>query len=237
MASQWNRKTAFPGSLRDCVTVKTRSTKRKPFSLWQPNEIFRHKTRVRMVRSAWLLVGSTPSLRTNVHSDSSNRSTFAQNLAVFPSGHDRPCRNRRPNRLSANASGGATQPGQSGFPVPALQLKDLPIIAEASAPAPNPLVFPSRDLPQVPLQMGPAQLAKRSRDQCVGPLPVTAVNARGFPPSKAFKAGLPRLKPIWKAACRKLAIPQAQAGLLPFFQPVSSKFFTAARLTASNASA
>ena len=47
MASQRNWNTPLPCSLRVCVTAKTRSTKRKPFSLWQPKEIFRHRTRLR----------------------------------------------------------------------------------------------------------------------------------------------------------------------------------------------
>ena len=47
MALQRNWKTALPCTLRVCVTIKTRSTKWKPFSLWQPKEIFRHRTRLR----------------------------------------------------------------------------------------------------------------------------------------------------------------------------------------------
>ena len=114
-ASQRNWNTALPCSFSVCVTVKTRSTKRKPFSLWQPKEIFRHRTRLRRIRSARLLVGCTPSLRTNVHSDSSNRSTLAQNLAVFPSGHNSPFATGGRTFFPANASGGATQPGQTGL--------------------------------------------------------------------------------------------------------------------------
>jgi len=72
-------------------------------------------------------------------------------------------------------------PVNPAFPVPVPQFKDLPIIAEASAPDPSPLALPFRDLPQVSLQMGPAQLARRNRNQRVGPPPVAAVNAPGLP--------------------------------------------------------
>ena len=44
-----------------------RSTKRQPFSLWQPKARLRHKTPRRRTRSAWLLVGSTPSSNKKVH--------------------------------------------------------------------------------------------------------------------------------------------------------------------------
>ncbi len=41
-------------------------------------------------------------------------------------------------------------PAKPAFPVPVPLLKDLPIVAEASAPDPSPLVFPFRDTLQVP---------------------------------------------------------------------------------------
>ena len=79
-------------------------------------------------------------------------------------------------------------PANPAFPVPVPQLKDLPIVAEASAPDPSPLAFPFRDTLQVPLQMDPAQLAKRSRDQRVGPPPVAAVNAPGLPAQQGLQS-------------------------------------------------
>ena len=79
-------------------------------------------------------------------------------------------------------------PANPAFPVPLPQLKDLPIVAEASAPDPSPLAFPFRDTLQVPLQMDPAQLAKRSRDQRVGPPPVAAVNAPGLPAQQGLQS-------------------------------------------------
>src|SRR5207248_2955794 len=44
-----------------------RSTKRQPSALWQPKDVLRHSTPLRSSRSAWLLVGSTPSLTTKRH--------------------------------------------------------------------------------------------------------------------------------------------------------------------------
>ena len=44
-----------------------RSTNRQPPSLWQPKAFFRHNTPRRSSRSAWLFVGSTPSVTTNRH--------------------------------------------------------------------------------------------------------------------------------------------------------------------------
>ena len=86
---------------------------------------------------------------------------MAQNLAVFPL-----------DTAAPSATGGSKpsfqrmhpaaqlSPVNPAFPVPVPQLKDLPIVAEASAPDPSHLAFPFHDLPQVPLYMGPAQLAK-----------------------------------------------------------------------------
>ena len=44
-----------------------RSTNRQPSALWQPKLRRRHKTARRCTRSAWLFVGSTPSVTTKVH--------------------------------------------------------------------------------------------------------------------------------------------------------------------------
>src|SRR5262249_54763996 len=53
------------------TTVKIRSTKRLPLLLCVPNDFRRHSTARRNGRSASLLVGSTPSSRTKVHSETS----------------------------------------------------------------------------------------------------------------------------------------------------------------------
>jgi hypothetical protein len=50
------------------ATVISRSAKRLPRSLCVPNERLRHSTNARSSRSAWLLVGSTPSCSAKVHS-------------------------------------------------------------------------------------------------------------------------------------------------------------------------
>src|SRR5690242_11656550 len=52
-----------------------RSTNRLPVALSVPPLVFRHSTPWRTVRSATLLVGSTPSWRTNVH----NRRSWVNN--------------------------------------------------------------------------------------------------------------------------------------------------------------
>ncbi len=51
-----------------CATVIKFAAKTLPRSLWVPNDRFRHKTKARISRSAWLLVGSTFSISTKVQS-------------------------------------------------------------------------------------------------------------------------------------------------------------------------
>ena len=127
-------------------------------------EIFRHSTRLRAVRSEWFLVGTNCFLLTNVHSDSSNRSTLTQHLAVFPSGQDSPCRFQPLSstfltaaRRTASACGTAsalesscsrfeTEPSASGrpntrskkSPIPRLLTCGLPERCPTSAASPRP---------------------------------------------------------------------------------------------------
>ena len=70
------------------MTVSMRSTKRQVAAPWQPNEIFRHSTRRRRTRPAWLLVCSTHLVTTKRHSASSSATRFAQKVAALLSATD-----------------------------------------------------------------------------------------------------------------------------------------------------
>src|SRR5215472_14279396 len=60
--------TFLPCCRQVCTTVSTRCTKRLPCGLSVPPLVLRHNTPCRSARSPALLVGSTPSTATNVHS-------------------------------------------------------------------------------------------------------------------------------------------------------------------------
>ncbi len=92
----WHRysNTLLPCCLSVVITVKIRSTNRLPDSLCVPNDFRRHKTARRNARSAWLFVGSTPSIWLNVHSDNSSFRILEQVLLVFECGDSVPSNNK-----------------------------------------------------------------------------------------------------------------------------------------------
>ncbi|QEG26299.1 hypothetical protein GobsT_10380 [Gemmata obscuriglobus] len=61
----------------EAITVRTRSTNRLPCSLSVPELVSRQHTAWRTSRPAALLVGSTPAIRANVHSDASTANNSA----------------------------------------------------------------------------------------------------------------------------------------------------------------
>jgi hypothetical protein len=62
-------------SLQVCLTERILSTQRLPFSLAVPWERFRHSTPKRRIRSAWLVVGATPSFSKKSHRQASSLSS------------------------------------------------------------------------------------------------------------------------------------------------------------------
>src|SRR5262245_40379646 len=68
MQSLRKANTFLPCCRQVCTTVSTRSTNRLPCGLSVPPLVLRHNTPCRSARSPALLVGSTPSTSTNVHS-------------------------------------------------------------------------------------------------------------------------------------------------------------------------
>src|SRR5262245_61391912 len=68
MQSLRKANTFLPCCRQVCATVSTRSTNRLPAWLSVPPLVLRHNTPCRSARSPALLVGSTPSTSTNVHS-------------------------------------------------------------------------------------------------------------------------------------------------------------------------
>src|SRR6185369_16835983 len=79
------------------TTVSTHSTNRFPCGLSVPPLVLRHNTPCRSARSPALLVGSTPSTSTNVHSHFSWASSSRHIPAVLPQPHALPRRNTRRN--------------------------------------------------------------------------------------------------------------------------------------------
>src|SRR3954470_9611778 len=94
--------TFLPCRRHVCTTVSTRSTNRLPCGLSVPPLVLRHNTPCRSARSALLLVGSTPSTATNVHSHCSWASSSLHVPSVLPQPYVCPRRNRR---LTARLTG------------------------------------------------------------------------------------------------------------------------------------
>ncbi len=81
------------------VTLSTRSTYRQPPSLEEPKLFLRQITAGRSIRSARLLVGSSPGVWANRHSAGSRLSSARHRPAVFFCPHAAPC--SRADRMRA----------------------------------------------------------------------------------------------------------------------------------------
>ena len=108
----------------------------------------------RSTRSAWLFVGSTPSLTTNRHAAGNNASTFAQKVAALLSAHRRPAlraRSKAPRR--------AVQPPLQLLSVAAAPAEQVPLhehpLGDTLQPPPQRRRRPAPidQLLEVPLQM------------------------------------------------------------------------------------
>jgi len=94
--------------------------------------------------------------------------------------------------VSGSISSGELAPsGQNGPPEPVPQRKDLPVVAEPLATAPFVRARPLHILPEVPLQVGPAQLPEADRKQRVGAPPVTAEYSHRVPAKQRLQGRFP----------------------------------------------